>query len=514
MASVSPATPRHRNLIGLEADWSQGNVSDAPRSSLPPGTLVASRDFMLHRPGIAEKRGGTSYAGPALPAGSGATPGYATALVYADFPDQTAELLALSDDGYLFKVTAGSTTLKGSVGSAYAPAKEKPQLWVGGTAGFVIFMAATGANPPLIYDGSSVGSFASSPPNARYLTIFKSRIVLGHGAATNHKHTNRLWFSPSPDPNDASAPWDTDNAWVDVDHEVTALASLRNQILIWSKGHMERLTGTTPPPGTDFDHAIVANVGCTDARSVTIWQDAAIFANDKGVYITNGTEPVSLTAAGGYEKQWQSLLASYDRSSWTIATGILRANFLIVTIMNGSTLVDTLVCNLPRKAWWPISNIKSVMYAPSYGIASELYYSDRSVPRLVAMSGIFNPTASNKTDADGTAVTPSLETRLLGQATSLKHFGRGQLSMDMRDAASDNPTMAVSVAPGVEATTYTAVAESPVTETTDETRTPFTIAQVSQGISIKLQQTNASSKTEVYAVEYEERLLPQAHGGQ
>jgi hypothetical protein len=73
------------------------------------------------------------------------------------------------------------------------------------------------------------------------------------------------------------------------------------------------------------------------------------------------------------------------------------------------------------------------------------------------MSGLFTPTASNKNDADGTAVTPLLEYRLFGQGTGLKAYGFGRLTYDMRDAASDNPTLAVTAAPGVEATTYAAV---------------------------------------------------------
>ena len=74
--------------------------------------------------------------------------------------------------------------------------------------------------------------------------------------------------------------------------------------------------------------------------------------------------------------------------------------------------------------------------------------------------------------------------------------------------------MAVSVAPGVEATTFTAVAESPASENSDATRQRFTVGQVSQAVNVRLTQTNASSKTEVYSLEVEERALTPVAGGQ
>src|SRR5581483_7634467 len=134
-------------------------------------------------------------------------------------------------------------------------------------------------------------------------------------------------------------------------------------------------------------------------------------------------------------------------------------------------------------------NIKARGFASSTGIAEELYYADRSANRVVKMSQIFSPSASNKNDADGTAVTPQAQFRLIGQGPFNKHFRDGRIGYDMRDAATDNPTLAVQVAPGLEATSFSAVSESPLSETTDQARKRFTVGRFDQAISLKVSQS-------------------------
>jgi hypothetical protein len=84
----------------------------------------------------------------------------------------------------------------------------------------------------------------------------------------------------------------------------------------------------------------------------------------------------------------------------------------------------------------------------------------------------------------------------------------------MRDSASDNPTLSVSIASGVEAETFVPVEESVLSETSIATRSRYTIAKVSQGLNVKVAQSGASSQTEVFAVEAEVRPLTTVAGGQ
>lgn len=491
----------HIWISDVEADWSRGIVRDATRASIPRGGLYDSADYLLHQPGIAIKRGGTSYAGPAM---TGAT--YAAQVAYADFP-AGSKLVGIGDNGHLYTVTSGTTTDVSTMGTGF-PGVDIPKLRIGGGKNLLVIPASDGTTAPKTYDGTTVATLGGSPAAGKYAAVYKTRVVLANTSA----NPNRIFFSPTPDP---TTTWDTATSWIDADYPVTGLAALNNALLIFSSGRTERLVGSTPPPGSDMTRSPLGSIGCTDARSIAIQEGNAIFANPRGVYLTNGAGFKSLTAEAGIETYWQSLFSGYDPATWVISGGVYRSAFYVVSVLdNNGALKVTLMCNVARPAWWRLTNVKGMMWSPALGAADELYYADRATNRIVAISGMFSPAAGNKNDADGTAVTPLLEGRLRGEGIGLKAFGFGRLNYDMRDAATDAPTMAVSVATGVEATTFAAVSESPLAATTDETRKRFTVAKTSQGVTIRLQQTHASSKTEIYAVEVETRGFPITDSGQ
>lgn len=484
-----------------DADWSRGIVRDAPRVAIPANGVYDAADFLLHQVGIAIKRGGTSYAGPVM-----GTTTSAKAVAYAEFP-AGAQIVGVGSDNGLYKITSGTTTSLGG-STVSGGIIDTPKLRVGGGKNLLVFPCADGTTAPIYWDGSAApAGLGGSPPAGKVCEIYKTRLVLA-GKSGNE---NRLYFSPTPD---ITSTWDTTDSWIDCDHAVSGLAALHNALIIFSQGHCERIIGTTPPPGSDMDRAPLGDVGCTDARSIVVQEGNAIFANPRGVWLTNGAGFASLTTEGLIETYWQSLLQGYDPATWTIAAGILRSfYFVTITDNNGSNVV-TLMCNVPKRAWWRLTNIQATMYAQGVGKQDELYYADKSHGRVVQMSGIFMPSASNKNDADGTAVAPMLETRARGGGPDLKSFGDGELNYDMRDAASDNPTLAVQISPGFEAASYTAVTESPLAETTADKRARFSTGIDSAALSVKLQQTNASSKTEIYALEVSQRSYPSPMEGQ
>lgn len=485
----------------VEGDFSRGIVRDSPRTAIPSGAVYDSADYLLHQPGVAIKRGGTSYAGPALTAAT-----YGSAVTYAEFP-AGSKVVAIGDNGHLYTVTSGTTTDVATLGTGFPPV-DRPRLRIGGGKNLLIIPASDGTTAPQYYDGTAAGPLAGSPPTAKFCEVYKTRVVLANTSA----NPNRIFFSPTPDPTTA---WNTTNSWIDADYPITGLAALHNVLLLFSQGHTERIIGSTPPPGSDMDRAPVGSIGCTDARSIVVQEDNAIFANPRGVYLTNGAGFASLTTEGFIEKYWQETLSGYDPSTWVISTGIYRSFLYVCVLDNTGALKASLMCNVPRRAWWRVTNLRATMFSPAVGAGEELYYADRSTNRVTTVSGMFSPTAGNKNDANGTAVTPLLETRSVASSRpGVKRFGFGRLSYDMRDAAADAPTMAVTIAPGVEATTFAAATESPLAATTDETRRNFTIAKDSQGATVRLQQTNASSKTEVYGLEVEVRPYQQEYKGQ
>jgi hypothetical protein len=496
-AGVTKTRYNRYNLPVVTADWSRGVVRDAPRDAIPQNALFDATDFLLHEPGLMFKRGGTSYAGPALTGAS-----YAATVTEADFPAGN-QLIAIGDNGHMYKITAGATTDLATLGTGFPPL-QTPVLRVGATT-YLVVPASDGTTVPKTYDGTTVANLGGSPSAGRYACVYKTRLVLANQAA----NPNRMFFSPTPS---ITSTWDTTNSWIDADNAISGLAALSNAIIIFSQDHTERLTGSTPPPNSDMDRQPIGSIGCTDARSIVIQEGNAIFANPRGVYLTNGAGFQSLTTAGLIETYWQSLMVGYDPTTWTIACGVFRS-FLFVTIMNGSTLVDSLVCYVPRYAWARLTNWPALMYATAFGNAEELYYADRSTNRVVACSGVFRPASGNKNDANGTAVAPACQFRLVGSGPWMKHFGNGRITYDMRDAATDNPTLAAQVAANLEATSYGTVAESPFAESSDLYRQRFTVAKQSQAVNVKLAQTGPSAKTEIYSLEVDQRYIGVYAGG-
>jgi hypothetical protein len=484
----------------IDANWSKGIVRDAPRSSIPPGGVYDSFDFLLHQPGVAIKRGGTSYAGPAFASGTSAK-----AVAYAEFP-AAPQLIAVGSDNHIHKVTAGASTYLAGT-SVAGGIIDRPKLRIGGGANLLIFPCADGTTAPVAYAGSGTPAvLGGTPPAGKVCEIYKTRLVLGGASA----QPQRLYFSPTPD---IASTWDTTDSWIDCDHAVTGIAALHNALLIFSQGHTERIIGSTPPPGSDMDRSPLGDVGCSDARSIIVQEGNCLFANSRGVYLTNGAGFASLTTEGQIETYWQSLLEGYDPATWTISAGIIRSFYVVSIMDNNGSNVATLMCNVPRRAWWRLTNINAQMFSQAVGAQEELYYADQSVPRITTMSGIFKPTAGNRYDADSTPVEPGIDFQTQAGGPGLKSYGDGRLSFDMRDAATDNPTMAVNYAKGLEATTYQGANQSPFSETTDENRLTFSTGFDSQAISLQLRQTGPSSKTEVFAIEVDERTHSLTKGG-
>jgi hypothetical protein len=196
--------------------------------------------------------------------------------------------------------TLGGSTVTGGI-------VDKPKLRIGGGLNYLIFPCGDGTTAPIKYDGAAApAALGGTPPAGKFCEIYKTRLVLG-GKSGNE---NRLYFSPTPD---IGATWDTTNSWIDCDHAITGIAALHNALLIFSQGHTERIIGSTPPPGSDMDRSPLGDIGCTDARSIVVQEGNCLFANPRGVYLTNGAGFASLTTEGQVETYWQSLLSATTR---------------------------------------------------------------------------------------------------------------------------------------------------------------------------------------------------------
>lgn len=483
----------------VEADFSRGVVRDLPRSSIPAGGLFDAVDFLVDQPGVLRKRGGTGYQSNAI----GATTTGVNFVSTPEYPTGT-KVVALGADGHLWDASTGTASDRGAFP---VTTLDNPRLYVDKLV--VTSQDGTTAPEKVYISGGNVtfAALGGSPPTARLATVHISRIILGNTAA----NPNRLWFSPVPN---VESTWDTSNAYIDTNHSLSAIASIQGVLLAFSGARTERIVGNVPPGtiGENMSLQPVGEIGCADARSIAPWGSYVVFASQEGVYVTNGAGFDSLTEKSdgtGILSYWRQQYATVQANNGFIAGGIANRNYYWLTLGYGSTIVDTFICYLPRKAWMRTSNIGCIQYAPSQSGTDELYGASMSgAPgnRILKLSGCLSPAAGNKNDANGTAVTPSAQFRMSGTGIGLKNYGDGHLTYDMRDAASDNPTLAVSFSKGIEAEgAFVAVPESPLAETTVAARKRFSVGTDAQAVNVKVAQTNASSKTEVYLLEVDER---------
>jgi hypothetical protein len=382
-------------------------------------------------------------------------------------------------------VSSSSTTDRGA--PAFTTLGQQPVFY----RNFVYFVDAAGATAPSRYSGSAnTTALTGSPPTGSRCTVYKDRLVL----ARSSSQLQRLWFSAAGTP----TTWDTTFGFIDTSGEVTAIYALRNAILIWHPNSLERITGSTPPPGTDMSLQPVFDSGCPYPFSIAGTDEFVCFANANGIHMTDGSTVVDITEQGGMSSYWRGLFGGGRQ----IASGYFRG-YLVVSVIDASGFgeVATLLVHLKTRRFTRLSNVRAWCFAPSFSSTGELYWGSAEEPRVEALSPIFSPASANKNDGDGTAVTPVIETQFFSVGAAEGRLWDVFLAYDLRDAATDNPTITMSYVTDPTDTAYTAVTgfdgnAYPYPETsTRMKRNRRQIRKTGFGIAVKLQQANASSVT-------------------
>jgi hypothetical protein len=476
------------NPVLLQDSFALGMKQDGPREQLPKGVVWNMTDWIPEFGAPLVKRGGYSRPFNTLTTGS-----YMTGVGFAAFA-AGAQVLMINDAGTLFTALPGGAAVT-SRGAAVVPAH--PPTYYRATS---FICDINGAAVPKTWDGGSLANLGGSPPPGSVSCAYKDHLVLG-GSAANR---NRIWFSSAGNP----AAWATgaSGQWLDITNPVYGMAALRNMIVCFSEGNTERIVGDIIPgiSGSDFRVEPMHPTGCADPASIATDADFVVYANADGVYMTDGVALADITAEGGIKMLWQSLLATYS-SAWTIAATIHRGRY-IVSVMNGSTFICAFMCEVKRRVWTRLTNVKSLMMVSSpVGIPnapSSVYMADRSSLFAGNLATMFTPSGTYKNDGDGTAVLPVLETGYFYGKQGRKRFRRIYVGWYMTDAASDNPILTASYARDLATGAYTALSET-LAENVVRTRQRIDVGIASEGIAVKLAQSNASAVTNIYSIEAE-----------
>ena len=171
-----------------------------------------------------------------------------------------------------------------------------------------------------------------------------------------------------------------------------------------------------------------------------------------------------------------------------------------------------------REALFRWSNFNFSHFTVGTGTGTQQLYAVKpGSNRIYRCTDIFLPTASNKNDGDGTAVLPVVEypcrrgwsrfQRKWVPTEGLTHWRRVYLSWDIRDAASDDPTLQAAYVENASSTSYTNLVPA-FAETTAKSRSGISFGptgerggRVLRSFGLKLTQTAASSDTRVYSFE-------------
>jgi hypothetical protein len=150
---------------------------------------------------------------------------------------------------------------------------------------------------------------------------------------------------------------------------------------------------------------------------LAIWSGALLVPAVDDVYLMPlGASPQPISGARG--TQWddgiRALYRSYVKAGYQPGTAAVHQGHYFLPIVNGTALIDTLVCNLSGGFVWSrlAGHAADIAYAVRVPTAAR-------TPRLLGVSGqrilnntgIFDPTGANMTDADGTTSNLVLTTR-------------------------------------------------------------------------------------------------------
>lgn len=460
-------------------------IQDVSRDRLPRGAVWNMTNLIpgeIDAP--AAKRGGWVYASADLSA-THSNADVVQSMIYAPFSGGS-QLVAISrnlgsDSKCLQIVSTSSTTDRGACND---PAENLCFYHDN-----VIITGRSGNATPDKYSGSAnVTDITGSPPAGSRSTVYKDRVVLARTAA----NLNRVWFSEAGDIDD----WDTTYRWIDTTGEVTALYALRNSIMVFHPSSLERIIGSIPPPGTDMYVQPVFDTGTVYPLSLAGTDQFVCFANPAGVYMTDGSTVVDMTRAGGIKDLWLTSVADAT-SSLDLPGGYFRGYYWVTVKSSSTTLFHVFAVHVDTKRWLRFTNIPAWCFARRNDTQEELYFGSMDEARVGSLSSLFAPTSSVKNDADGTAVGWTLELPYVGISQSKGRLRRAYVKYDLRDAGTDNPTLALSYVTSPEATSYTSIS-STLAETTEMTRERRDINKAAFGVGLKLAQTTASAQTRLY----------------
>lgn len=496
----------------LDPHFSLGFQTDVPRDLLPDGVAYRMRDWIPSLEAPLRKRGGWTHASAALAAGS-----RVQALGWAPVVGDP-HLVVVNDLGNVYSLTSFNQATPTAATGVAAPATiTEPPFWHKDMMILCQGLTQTG-NTVKKYTGTAVpyavAALGGTPPQARVGFSWGDYLGLANGHDGTAERRNRIWWCGPGNPESWSVA--SGGSWFDMPTEVLKVVSLRNITLVLGYSQMWMLTGDTPPPGGNLAQRDLFNEGTFDPRSVARWRDYVIWANNTGIWRTDGTTLTDITNQGGISLYWQNLIGTGFSltQGWSAAAGVFRDQYIITVRNAAGAALTTLVCDMNRFSWYEFTNFDAVMFAErssgpgtaTVAGSEEMFFGRYDQPRVGKMSDVWLPTGSNTADSDLVDVLPVLESRFHQfDVSESKRIRRVYFTYDLRSAGQSavlRPSFVLS--PGD--TNYVACSRD-LPETTRLLRDRAGVNRRTNGIAFKVAQVGPSNDTRLHSIEGEAHPL-------
>lgn len=519
-------------FLTASGNFSRGYIGDVPRDELPPNAAYRMKDWIPSLGAALRRRSGWEYISPNLNSLSACTS--LQALAWAPFKDDE-HLMIVADNGkvYLDRNLDGATASFVSTGAPSG--MTVPPFWHPDLKGMVLLgklPISPVASPaaPQKYTATAPSTYAvanlgGTPPLAGAGASWGDYLLLANGTlgglAPDHTnyYSNRIWVSGVGAPES----WTTGTNFWDSTFVpfIVALAPVRAGILVFGFRDTSLIQGDIPPAGGNWseDMAFHGN-GCWDPRTIARFHESVVFANNTGVYMTDGITLADLTMEAGVKTRWQDLTEGFNLTTgWTSAGGVYRNYYIVVVFDAAANFVTCHVFDLLTHAAFEFTNIPALMFArlpmaegtTLYTGVENLFMATKTGVRVGDVRACWEQTrgfpsspSDTGVDANGTSVLPVLETPFykLG-GPGKKRIRSARVTYDLRDGGAV-PTLAVdycSTPDGAYAT------GDQLPATTAEDRQRASIRKAATGIGLRLTQLGQSAHTKVGEIELEQNVL-------
>ena len=263
----------------------------------------------------------------------------------------------------------------------------------------VYFFDGAGLTAPtvVVYTGAApVASLltGANTPKAKVGIAYKARLVCaGDPANPQNVYFSRLEDDPVL-PGGPPVAWDT-VSFIGTNNAVTGLAPMAGQIMVYHAAAIERIRGGVPPAtNVDpdmFTETLTEQVGCIQPHTIVPWRENIIFADERGVFLTDGSTVRNLTELGGIGDFWR-VAYGYRNAANGVCAGTFL-DYLLVTVnatIPPSTAANfTLVCDLNTRSWFRFTNYPATCYIPSESAMEQPWAGHLATNRIVRTSRMF-----------------------------------------------------------------------------------------------------------------------------